>query len=210
MEKPTNVERGKFKIQVESGVLLTTLCWAIEQTMAGDGMPGGQGNGSLCENKETLPGRPRQTRSRPRPRAAALPLIPVPQLPPPTSHVPHHQLPPLASHSATTCGALQLARTSFTRDRRFPTASLSGAQLAGPCQVTGTGGGGFSWRRGQRRLFRRCHRNHCQWLFPTMLALRKQAFSLRTYNLSIQIQNSSKFCTQATHVSEETWFCTFS
>ena len=173
MEKPTNVERGKFKIQVDSGVLLTTLCWAIEQTMAGDGMPGGQGNGSLCENKETLPGRPRQTRSRPRPRAAALPLIPVPQLPPPTSHVPHHQLPPLASHSATTCGALQLARTSFTRDRRFPTASLSGAQLAGPCQVTGTGGGGFSWRRGQRRLFRRCHRNHCQWLFPTMLALRK-------------------------------------
>ena len=104
----------------------------------------------------------------------------------------------------------RVARTSFTRDRRLPTASLSGAQLAGPCQVTGTGGGGFSWRRGQRRLFRRCHRNHCQWLFPTMLALRKQAFSLRTYNLSIQIQNSSKFCTQATHVSVETWFCTFS
>ena len=121
-------KRNQKKIAMEN-LRIRVLLTAIEQTMAGKGRPRGQqGNGSLCENKETLPGRQTRSRSRPRTRAAAhLPHIPLPQLPPPTvSHVPSHQLPSLASHSTALVVLTRLdreRRTSFTCDRRLPTAS---------------------------------------------------------------------------------------
>ena len=98
--------------------------WQVTESPAGNLMAGR----CLCENKETLPG----SQSRSRPKTRAVPHIPKnPQLPSSMpSHAPHHHhLTPCCitfHHAWCSPGAKAAERqscTSFTPNRRFPTAS---------------------------------------------------------------------------------------